>query len=826
MRHESMTMGETKNPFDDESKSDAPISISGINQDHGMSPSSLSSLFPAGLSSWMTTAMTSFASPSRDDNNRGKELVLGTGAGNDDNDDDGDESLYHDCNSSLTDTIHDSSSLEDVETTRLLPSRKAQHHLINSSQQNLSPLHSQRDNFYHASSSATPIRDNHGGRSRSNDDIAAEVGNNDHDEANPNDSQHSITSPLAHALATWLSPYANSAKRAGRKYTSFMGIQTTVGHDEKSHCNDVEEDDVAYDQESPSHAVRFHSDCKKNGSGRSSTGLLSRVHSSPALMTSASDETSNFGESEFGKYSSLRPRSDSTTIVLKEIHVQSEHYDSEYGTVMHPWTKLIVLEELGTAWSWFVLLLPYVVLILAVILDGDAKLKSTVVGPLHGTISCADLVGGSIPTPYDASVKGYFPVPFRFVEYNASQSNATMAEATLHGSCSYPFELREGVGLLSRGQRPESTTTLSPRTSIVEPRYRFIMSHGHAFTSGVISNVPPTAQSLSGSASFKNLSSNAVSLVASGSVMVSVIVFQRPVLSYDGILTNNDTMSDKNEPWSPVLILGSKRLEMMCKLNGKHNEVDSDARTWNCGSSGIIDAYFSLPNAAVLIGGDLRVDVLLVAHRKIRQEDGHGGSKGTDDDYIVHDINDDIALPEEEKILLTADTSHPQQLLEELTTKSVFKIEHESVAYDKVIEGTRILLLTTTIMFLCYWQWKMHSMNEDTYTATVKNGATSRGRTITHTLRQTLSNVWCRNDERFTRFWWQDPWVTFPERRYLLGLLFCLVMLQNPLLSYAFFDPSLYSSPRFRFAADSISSISVHGILFLWLCLVQGLRYQ
>ena len=807
----------TKNPFDDDPKCDAQISGG---HDHGITPSaSLTSLFPAGLSTWMTAAITSLSSPPNNNNH-----IAEVGRDTDEynyNCGDGDESLYHDCNSTIADNMDDSSSVEDVETTGLLPSSTEQHYFNNSSQQHLSPLHSQGNKFYHATSSATPIRGNRGGRSKNNDDIAAAEGNDDHVEANPNNSQHSIASPLAHALATWLSPYADSAKRAGRKYTYFLGSEATVGEGQDASTLFVanEKSEEGEDQETKLHSVRFHSDCKKNGSGRLSTGLLSRVCSSPALMTSLSDETSNLDGSKFGTYSSRRPLSGSSTIVLKDIHVQNENHDSECGTVLHPWTKLILLEELGTAWSWFVLLLPYVVLILAIVLDGDAKLKSTIVGPLHGTIPCADLVGGAVPTPFDASVKGYFPVPFRFVSYNASQSNTTVAEAKLHGSCSYPFELREGVGLLSHGQHTESTVALSPRTSIIEPRYRYIMSHGHAFTSGVMTNVPPTAQSLTGSVTFKNLSSDAVSLVASGSVMVSAIVFQRPDMNYDDILINNDSSSNGNEQWSPVLILSSKRLEMVCKLNSK-------ARTWNCSSRGIIDAFFSLPNAAVLVGGELRVDILLASHRKILQEDGLGGRKGTDDDYVVRDIDERMHLSEEEKVLLSADTSHPQQLLEELTKKSVLKIEHESVAYDRVIEGTRILLLATTILFLCYWQWRMHSMNEAIDGATSNDAPISGGgfQSIARKVRQSLSRIW-KKDERY-RFWWQDPWITFPERRYLHLLLFCLVMLQNPLLAWAFFDHSLYSSPTFRFAADSISSISVHGILFLWLCLVQGLRYQ
>jgi hypothetical protein len=90
---------------------------------------------------------------------------------------------------------------------------------------------------------------------------------------------------------------------------------------------------------------------------------------------------------------------------------------------------------------------------------------------------------------------------------------------------------------------------------------------------------------------------------------------------------------------------------------------------------------------------------------------------------------------------------------------------------------------------------------------------------------QSVSRSWKKSDED-SYFWWESPWITFPERRYLLLMIFCLMLLQNPLLVYAFFDPQIYSSATFRSIADSISGMSVHGMLFLWLCLMHGLRYQ
>ena len=761
----------TMNPFDED------VNDNSIDRCwegcHGMTPES----FPASLSSWMI-ADASRPSP----NPPGEEV-------------DDDATCYHDCLSDAMDDLYSSSSVDD-ETTSLIP-RTAQRHEITS--QSRSPLR-QISNFYNATST-TPIRRN-----------SSVLQNGPAHFVSPQNEPvlSGIVSPLAHALATWLAPYADSAKRAGR--TIMFSPEGTAADEETQSIAGGNSNRLLTNGRDNStgdalHEVRFRSDFKD-----AAVSYLSRVCSSPALMTTLADE----------RHSTIRNLSDYSTIVLKDIDVQGENNDFEDGTVMHPWTKLILLEELGTAWSWFVLLLPYVFLILAIYLDGNTRLRNTVVGPLHGKSTCAEIVGGSVPTPFDESVKGYFPVPFRFSD-----------DKKLRCSCTYPFELRDGVGLLFDG-KSGSNSTLSrmaiERTTIITPRYRYLMSHGYAFTSGVISNVPPTSQSLSGTLNVNKLSSGAVALVARGSVLVSAIIFQRP--SPDDDVASNKTM--EYGFWSPVLILSSKRLEMICTLNGNPNETANDARTWNCISSHIIEAFFSLPNTAVLMGGDMRVEILL-SYQKSPIENlwfhERDGIIGTHDDYIVRDVNEDFDLSEAEKILSSADVSRPQELLAELSTKSEYKIEHESIAYNNIVEATRMISLALTIVFICYWIWSMGVFNEnsdaDSGDGYDRDAISGRIRSCANAL---FRSLFCsrrrKSNKQSYLFWWQDPWIAFPERRYLLLLLFCLVILQNPLLAMAWFNPSLYELPEFRFIADSLSSISVHGILFLWLCLVHGLRYQ
>ena len=142
-----------------------------------------------------------------------------------------------------------------------------------------------------------------------------------------------------------------------------------------------------------------------------------------------------------------------------------------------------------------------------------------------------------------------------------------------------------------------------------------------------------------------------------------------------------------------------------------------------------------------------------------------------------------------------------------------------------------MISLVLTMVFICYWIWSMGVVNEnsdaDSGDGYDRDAISGRIRSCANAL---FRSLFCsrrrKSNKQSYLFWWQDPWIAFPERRYLLLLLFCLVILQNPLLAMAWFNPSLYELPEFRFIADSLSSISVHGILFLWLCLVHGLRYQ
>ena len=749
------------------------------------------SLFPPWLSSWMVMSPPSNHAADEDF-------------------DDYDDDTFHDCLSKI-ETIDDYSisSYEEEETTSLLP-RKSENNNYST------PSQSKNTILYNSISAATPLRSNVINQTQTNGESSPLHYNGTAADLSP----IPRSSPLEQALA-WISPYYGRG-RDTKPVEDDIIPNNNIGLLSSSRNNNAI-------LQTPKSTV------KQSRKRKATMTPLQRAMSSPALMsmTPMNNNYPDDEDEEQRRKQQLQKRS--SKIVLKEIDTDLGNYSDD---VLHPWTKLILLEELGTAWSWFVLLLPYAFMILAVILDGDSQLKNTTVGPLRGNNTCANVANGSMPSAFDMSAKGYFPVPFRFESEEASS-----------GACSYPFELREGVGLLAHGLSSEFNSTIlssttqsssipSGKSSIVDGRYRHLMSHGSAFTSGVISDVPATSQSLQGIAKFNDLSNEAVAMVARGSVLVSAIVFQRqrppgeiaaaqPTLGQTNELSNASISSSSDvQLWSPVLILNPKQLDMFCTLRRKRHGTSttstdpSEPIRWDCTSRHIVDAFFALPNTAVLIGGDVRVDVLL-SYREAQPSAWMNEEFGTtviNDDYFSYDSIGEATLSDAQKLLSKADASVGHKgLLAEISRKSTYKLEHESSMYENVVEITRIIAFVITVAFLCYWCLSMIAICED---------GTNQNESLNpfQRFKQKVQYMWKETNESY--FWWESPWVTFPERYYLQLLILCLMLLQNPLLSYAYFHPSLYSSTWFRCVADSLSGISIQGVLFLWLALVHGLRYQ
>ncbi|GMH77648.1 hypothetical protein TL16_g07482 [Triparma laevis f. inornata] len=74
--------------------------------------------------------------------------------------------------------------------------------------------------------------------------------------------------------------------------------------------------------------------------------------------------------------------------------------------------------------------------------------------------------------------------------------------------------------------------------------------------------------------------------------------------------------------------------------------------------------------------------------------------------------------------------------------------------------------------------------------------------------------------------WWTTPMTLIPERRFVVLLLVCLIMIENPVAVVMQLSDSAAGSPRIRALADLIVGIGIHAFLFSWLLLVDGMRFH
>ena len=418
--------------------------------------------------------------------------------------------------------------------------------------------------------------------------------------------------------------------------------------------------------------------------------------------------------------------------------------------------------------SWLVLLLPYISFLIALALDSTSILQDVTLNPRSGAMPCS-------ATTNQTEIFPLAPIP--------------------PFSCSYPYRIQEGAGLLSY---------VNARNEVVDRRYEFFMSSGEAVTSGPVKDVPAMSSFLYGDMEFTGLSSDAVSLVTKGSVLTSTAVFQRRIDDDNDYVSNERNLRqegrEKDEEWFPVSISEPKRLDMVCKYYAKK-------ANWNCTAPQTVDVLFSLPATAVLTGGDIRVDTIFSYYPLQPYDIWNRRLSKTDE----------MSSLTADEILSDADASDPGGILKELSRASAYILRHQRPAYAETIVIVRLISLTISFCFLVYWITKIG------FTGFCCN----RGNELFHDNQEDSNNEsdccigsscerWKQKGEdtsslvtkkkRSNLNWWESPWIVMPERRYLLIVLICLLMVQNPLLAVAFYKPKLFSSAQMHVAADCLVS--------------------
>jgi hypothetical protein len=199
---------------------------------------------------------------------------------------------------------------------------------------------------------------------------------------------------------------------------------------------------------------------------------------------------------------------------------------------------------------------------------------------------------------------------------------------------------------------------------------------------------------LNGDVFFHDLSTDAVTVVAKGMVMVSTVVLQQ--------------VRDSAGEWAPVFVAKPERLSLACIPNVAKDEKPTPKSCWNCTSPRIVDVVFSMRGTGVLTGGELQVYLLYSSYDSSSasaQEFFEGSPPYKDEngtESFVFDESGAGTIHRHSKTEYNSDA-----LLSHLVRCSLYTFEHESVGYARVKISVRLFTLAVTFIFTLFWCWSL-----------------------------------------------------------------------------------------------------------------------
>jgi hypothetical protein len=191
-------------------------------------------------------------------------------------------------------------------------------------------------------------------------------------------------------------------------------------------------------------------------------------------------------------------------VVLKVLAGGENEFSMDY--------KYILLEELGTASSWLILLLPYFAFCVCLIMESSTVMKACTTRPILAALPCGDSITWEPLTP----------------------------APTVPCHCSFRREEKQN------DHARESSSTES------------LWYEGVAFESGIVNRIPVVATYLYGDAVFAGLSTESVALVAQGRLEATVEVLQQEW-----------TIWEEEQHWIIMSSSDKKTVSMACdKVSG------------------------------------------------------------------------------------------------------------------------------------------------------------------------------------------------------------------------------------------------------------------
>jgi hypothetical protein len=435
--------------------------------------------------------------------------------------------------------------------------------------------------------------------------------------------------------------------------------------------------------------------------------------------------------------------------------------------------KYILLEDLGTASSWFILLLPYLAFALSMILEYATSFSVSTIGPIQATDLC--------------SVERIYEVTHRVPSIDRSVLGPSME--TYSGSCYASFSMR----------------------TLFDERYRNSSWAGTAFDSGIIGKMPVIGNYLNGEATFSNLTVDSLAMVTQGRVKFFVLILEQMSIQS----STNDTQ-DGPWDWTPLFLSPTSKISMTCR----HNSRDEYDAHFDCKTNDLILVAFSVPTTAVYTGGNLRFLVFyehvgavgvsaktsrIESQDLLRRNATIATPLGVNTQTNISDFDQLQSFIEP---LTERSIQDPSLVLEEMVSKAAYIIQYRSrttVLLDTIM---RSISFTFSIGFIIFWCRQMGIQCYPGWKC----------------IYCCLCGAKAPNDVA-KKYWWEDPWVLFPERYYILVLLFSLLLVQEPFLVVIYIFPHTRSNTM-HMIADAAIGIGVQGILLVYLCLFEGLRYH
>lgn len=311
--------------------------------------------------------------------------------------------------------------------------------------------------------------------------------------------------------------------------------------------------------------------------------------------------------------------------------------------------KYILLEDLGTRSSWLILLLPYLAFFLSLLIESWHNFRVDTTEPMTPMTKCAQDI---IKEPF----------------FLTSQQ-----------PCWSPFS----DIVVDQGRYSLSGTY----------NKTLVAYSGTAFDSGRLPPIPILSTFLNGDAVFMGLNHDIVAMVAQGSAEVGFVLLQQDPHS-------NST----EEPWSLMYESKVHTLSMSCQ-----NNVNG-VSTWDCKTPQIVDVVFSMPDAAIYEGGDIRVG-LHFSHKESPEKTLVRGKGNQSDTFETIPSHVFMKNKRDTETMMATTVSNPDVLIERLVRSSSYTFEHMSHASLRVDTSIRLFTFTISFWFFLYWCYKMKLHN-------------------------------------------------------------------------------------------------------------------